>query len=148
MIHDDASTDGTADIIREYQENYPDIVHSLCQEENQYSKGISNISGVFNFPRAQGKYTAMCEGRCIIGVTRISCRSRSIIWSSIRTVPCVSDAADIVSEDQAFRSREIRPYEESRICTPEDVIDKKANYPTASLLFSGEVVKTSAQVLF
>ena len=62
VIHDDASTDGTADIIREYQENYPDIVHSLCQEENQYSKGISNISGVFNFPRAQGKYIAMCEG--------------------------------------------------------------------------------------
>jgi len=61
LIHDDASTDGTADIIREYEQKYPDIIKPIYQTENQYSKGIS-ISRTFNYPRVQGKYMALCEG--------------------------------------------------------------------------------------
>jgi glycosyltransferase involved in cell wall biosynthesis len=61
LIHDDASTDGTADIIREYESTYPDIIKPIYQKENQYSKGV-RISWVFNFPRAKGKYIALCEG--------------------------------------------------------------------------------------
>ena len=61
LIHDDASTDGTADIIREYEAKYPDIIKPIYQKENQYSKGISP-SIKFNFPRVKGKYIAMCEG--------------------------------------------------------------------------------------
>ena len=62
LIHDDASTDGTADIIREYADRYPDLIFPILQTENQYSKGLTNVSGTFNFPRARGKYIAMCEG--------------------------------------------------------------------------------------
>lgn len=62
LIHDDASTDGTQEIIREYQEKYPDIIKPLIQKENQWSKGIRSMNATFNFPRAQGKYIALCEG--------------------------------------------------------------------------------------
>lgn len=61
VIHDDASTDDTANIIREYESKYPDIFKAIYQTENQYSKGIS-ISSTFNFPRCRGKYIAFCEG--------------------------------------------------------------------------------------
>lgn len=61
LIHDDASTDGTAGIIREYEEKYPHIIKPIYQAENQYSKGIK-ISMTYNFSRAKGKYIAMCEG--------------------------------------------------------------------------------------
>lgn len=61
VIHDDASADGTADIIREYEIKYPDIIKPIYQKENQYSKGIK-ISQTYNFPRVQGKYIAFCEG--------------------------------------------------------------------------------------
>ncbi|MBR0190711.1 MAG: glycosyltransferase [Thermoguttaceae bacterium] len=61
LIHDDASTDGTADIIREYEAKYPEIIKPIYQTENQYSKGVS-ISRTFNWPRIQGEYVAMCEG--------------------------------------------------------------------------------------
>ncbi|WP_455508880.1 glycosyltransferase [Butyricimonas paravirosa] len=61
LVHDDASTDGTSDIIREYEMNYPDLIKPIYQKENQYSKGIG-ISATFQFPRAKGKYIAMCEG--------------------------------------------------------------------------------------
>ncbi|WP_392566296.1 glycosyltransferase [Utexia brackfieldae] len=61
LIHDDASTDNTANIIREYQEKYPNLIKPIFQTENQFSKGES-ISKKFNFPRIAGEYVAMCEG--------------------------------------------------------------------------------------
>jgi glycosyltransferase involved in cell wall biosynthesis len=61
LIHDDASTDGTANIIREYEAKYPDIIKPIYQTENQFSKGVG-VTRVYQFPRAKGKYIAMCEG--------------------------------------------------------------------------------------
>ena len=61
LIHDDASTDGTADIIREYADRYPDVIKPFYQTENKYSKGV-NINMVYQFPRVRGKYIAFCEG--------------------------------------------------------------------------------------
>ena len=61
LVHDDASTDKTADIVREYEAKYPDIIKPLYQAENQYSKGVK-ISKVYQYPRARGKYLAWCEG--------------------------------------------------------------------------------------
>lgn len=60
LIHDDASKDGTANIIRKYEEKYPDIIKPVYQTENQYSKGVR--VGYFNGKRAIGKYIAICEG--------------------------------------------------------------------------------------
>lgn len=61
IIHDDASTDGTQDILREYQVKFPDLFHLILQTENQYSKGI-NIALEYLFPQIKGKYIAFCEG--------------------------------------------------------------------------------------
>ena len=62
LIHDDASTDGTKQIIKEFQKNYPEIVKPFFQEENQYSKGFRGLNTKYNFSRAKGKYIALCEG--------------------------------------------------------------------------------------
>lgn len=61
LIHDDASTDRTQDIIREYEAKYPNIIKPIYQKENQYSKGVK-VSLVYNYSRAKGKYIALCEG--------------------------------------------------------------------------------------
>lgn len=61
LINDDASTDKTADIIREYQNEYPDIIKPVFQTENQYSKHV-NIYDTFIRPNVKGKYIAVCEG--------------------------------------------------------------------------------------
>ena len=61
LIHDDASTDRTADIIREYAARYPQLFRPIYQTENQYSQG-KKPNVMFNFPRAKGKYIALCEG--------------------------------------------------------------------------------------
>lgn len=61
LIHDDASTDGTQEIIREYADRYPELINPIYQIENQYSKGISPLRQIL-FPMAKGKYIALCEG--------------------------------------------------------------------------------------
>ncbi len=62
LIHDDASTDGTAEIIREYEQKYPNLILPIYQLENQYSQGVRGMMTKFNFPRARGQYIALCEG--------------------------------------------------------------------------------------
>ena len=60
IIHDDASTDGTIEVLKYYEKKYPSKVRIVYEEENQYSKGV-NISDVL-FKIAKGKYFAFCEG--------------------------------------------------------------------------------------
>lgn len=61
IVHDDASTDGTAAIIREYAEKYPDIIKPIYETENQYSKHDGSLTKIMN-SACKGKYIAMCEG--------------------------------------------------------------------------------------
>ena len=61
IVHDDASPDKTADIIREYEAKYPDIIKPIYQTENQYSQKIKPL-WKHVFPRCRGKYIAICEG--------------------------------------------------------------------------------------
>ncbi len=61
IIHDDASTDGTADILREYASRYPDLIIPIFQTDNQYSKGV-NPYYAYVFPQSRGEYIAICDG--------------------------------------------------------------------------------------
>lgn len=61
IIHDDASTDGTTEVIKKYESLYPDKVIGIYQTENQFSKGI-NINPTFVYPKCRGEYIALCEG--------------------------------------------------------------------------------------
>jgi len=60
IVRDDYSTDNTASILRSYEDKYPNILKTIYETENQYSKGIRPMPVVYK--RAQGKYFALCEG--------------------------------------------------------------------------------------
>ncbi len=60
IIHDDASTDNTANIVKSYAEKYPQIIKAIFQKENQYSQGKKILITLSEI--AQGDYIAICEG--------------------------------------------------------------------------------------
>lgn len=62
IIHDDCSTDRTADIIREYVQKYPDIIIPIYENENQYKKRMLGriMNDALNTTMAE--YIAICEG--------------------------------------------------------------------------------------
>lgn len=139
LIHDDASTDGTADIIREYTERYPHIIKPILREENQYSKGISNIS-IFNFPRARGTYIAMCEGDDYWTDPHKLQKQVDYLKEHPHCSLCFH-SAKIISVDGSKTEGLMRPYGESRRVEPEEIVDKTSGYPTASLVFPAWIVK-------
>ena len=61
IVHDDCSTDGTTDIIREFKDMYPEIIKPIFQSQNQYSKG-HNKPFVNALNTSQGVFIAICEG--------------------------------------------------------------------------------------
>lgn len=62
IINDDCSTDGTIKIIEEYTRRFPLIIKPIFHEVNEYSKGTRGMFSNFVFPKAKGKYVALCEG--------------------------------------------------------------------------------------
>ena len=60
IVHDDASTDKTAEIVRDYAARYPDIVRPIFQTENQFRN--CNLIQTFIHPVSRGQYIAICEG--------------------------------------------------------------------------------------
>lgn len=61
IVHDDASTDHTAEIIRNYENRYPHIIKPIYETENQYSKHDGSLNRIID-SHLKGKYIAYCEG--------------------------------------------------------------------------------------
>lgn len=61
LIHDDASTDKTPEIIKRYKERYPDKIEAVLQQENQFLKGKRSPND-YLIPLVKSKYIATCEG--------------------------------------------------------------------------------------
>ena len=140
LIHDDASTDKTADIIKEYQSKYPDIIKPILQSQNQYSIGIINVSGRYNFPRAQGEYIAMCEGddmwcddnKLQLQVDYMRGHSEcSLCFHSAR----------IITEGGELHKALMRPLKKSQVVSASKLVGSGFRIPTASLFFRTEYVR-------
>lgn len=141
LIHDDASTDNAQEVIKAYQKRYPDIVKPILRVENQYQKGITNISGAFNFPRAVGRYIALTDG------DDYWCdpyKLKRQVEYMEKHPECMFSfhAAKVVTEDGSFVNGALmRPYRESRVVSPVELVDKAVGTPFASFLLRREVVE-------
>ena len=141
LIHDDASTDGAADIIAEYEQRYPDKIRAILQKENQYSQGITNISGAFNFPRARGKYIALCDGDDYWCDENKLAIQVAYMEKHLDCMLCVH-SAKVVNDNGDFIDRNLmRPYQKNTVLSPKQVLDKKGAFAFGSMLLRKEVVE-------
>lgn len=62
LINDDASSDGTQELLLDYQKRFPQIIKVFLSEENQFQK-TKQYSIVYRVhaPRISGKYVALCD---------------------------------------------------------------------------------------
>lgn len=61
VVHDDASTDGTTELLERYAAKHPDLIRPLYEQVNQNNL-VSRYMDVFLFPGLTSKYVAICEG--------------------------------------------------------------------------------------
>ena len=61
ILHDDASTDSSADIISHYASLYPSTIRPILQSTNQYRKPGVSIFQDFELPVVKGEFIAFCE---------------------------------------------------------------------------------------
>ena len=136
VVHDDCSTDSTADIIREYEKKYPDIVKPIYEKENQYSKG-ADVFMELTLPQARGRYIAVCEGDDYW----LDDDKLQIQFNAMEKHPevdmCACGAMEMA---ESVESLEIRPQLSDGILPVEDVILGGGRYlATSSLFFRKEL---------
>ena len=81
LVHDDASTDRTPQIIREYEEKYPHLFRPIYQTENQYSKRVG-ITRNIQVPGQKVSILPFAKAM-ITGRIPENCRSRWMQWKPI-----------------------------------------------------------------
>ena len=133
LIHDDASTDRTADIIREYEKKYPDLIKPIYQIDNQYSKG--GRVGRFNTERAKGKYIACCEGDDYWTDPYKLQKQVDYMEKHPECSMCVHAAYRVSPNKEKLKLR-IRPNDGNKIFTVEEVIEGGGGlFATNSILY-------------
>ncbi|MBR5700575.1 MAG: glycosyltransferase [Bacteroidales bacterium] len=148
IIHDDASTDGTTEIIREYAARYPEIIRPVYQKENLYSKGI-NISREILYPLVRGEYVALCEADDYWTDPRKLARQVAALEAHPEADIC-THAAEVIEAGKM--TRYYAPAIRDRVLSPKEVIIGGGNYvATNSILCRASVWKSPApfrEVLF
>lgn len=134
LIHDDLSTDGTIDILKNFANQYPNKIKLFFETENQFSQNIDFFSKIVK-NQAKGKYIAICEGDDYwTDVNKLQLQFETL--EAHPECDMCACRADMISEDGNHILGEIRPCEGDGILSIEDVILGGGNYvATAGLFF-------------
>ncbi len=133
LVHDDASTDKTADIIREYEQKYPDIIKPIYQTENQYSKG-SGMVGKIQFSRVKGRYIAFCEGDDY-WTDPLKLQKQFDAMEAHPEVDICAHAAIMVKADTGAKICDVAPKDRDTIISADEVILGEGGYVATNSLF-------------
>jgi glycosyltransferase involved in cell wall biosynthesis len=133
LLRDDASTDGTTLIVKEYASKYLDIIKPLIYSENQFSNGVSPFHD--NVKRAQGKYIAICEGDDYWTDPYKLQMQVEHMESNPETSLCVH-ASTVVKSSTGKVVKTIRPSDVSRYFDTDEIIQGGGGlFATNSMLF-------------
>ena len=133
LIHDDASDDGTAEIIKRYENKYSDIIKPIYQTINQYSIGNRPVNKL-NFDRAKGKYIAVCEGDDYWTDQYKLQKQVDFLEANEEFSGCFHKSFTINETDKKPKLVPFREYKK-QIFTFEDTLSKKVLFHTSSFVF-------------
>lgn len=138
LVNDDASTDGTPQILREYEQRHPDLIHVVYQEENQYSRGVRPLPQLL-VPRARAKYIAVCEGDDYWLESGKLQEQVDLLEAEPEAVACFTNA---LKRNELTGSNElyVKNLKKGPVPISEVIRWGGGRYPTGSLLFRRDAV--------
>lgn len=138
IIHDDASTDKSAQIIQEFAEKYPKVIVPILQTKNQYSKD-KDFPLTLLIPRARGKYIAWCEGDDY-WIDPLKLEKQIAVMETDPTISMCFTASRHNFLDNSKNPKVVRPYKSNCIVSTEDMIMKSGDVAdTATLVLSKKI---------
>lgn len=139
VVHDDASTDGTAAILREYEQKYPDRIKVLYELENQYQKSENFVKFLQEkvLPFIRGKYVIISEGDDYwIDDTKLQ-RQIEYLEQNVDCTMVTHNA--VVLNMRSTKIDILSKYYDDRDFTPEEIINRPHGYvATASMVMRRE----------
>lgn len=140
LIHDDASTDGTAEIVREFADKHPGFIIPILQTENQWSRGV-RPSTTYVWPRARGKYIALCEGDDYWTDPFKLQKQVDFLEKNGMYSACAHQSI-VIYKNATFQSHEFRK-NVPEVLKLNDLLDGR-KFHTASVIFRTEIVKKNS----
>lgn len=139
IVFDDMSTDGTSDILLEYQMRYPKIFHVIFSKENLSS--CPEKKRILKQQYLTGKYIALCDGDDYW----VDCNKLQIQVDYMETHPeCSMHIHNALWQDCAEGSIKAgNPYsgmDEKNLTAEEIIMQYNGHPPTASFLFRRELI--------
>ena len=138
IVHDDASSDNSANIIREYAEKYPEIIKPIFETENQFSKHDGSLGRIIQ-KEFRGKYIALCEGDDFWTDPLKLQKQVDYLESHPDCTLCFGNALehweDGSQTDHVFAALETRDYSGVENCW-------KWIIPTATIVYRKEIIQT------
>lgn len=136
VVHDDASVDRTAGIVKEYEEKYPNLIHGIYQTENQTSKNGIDRNWLWSIQAryCKGKYIAFCEGDDYWLDAHKLQMQINYMEENPECVLTVHDA--VLMNVEKNEQKAMRPYGEDKdISADEIIMQYHGMLPTASMVF-------------
>ncbi len=140
IIHDDASTDNTARIIKEFEDKYPDIIVPIYQKINQYSLGIKPLQNIV-WPIVRGKYIALCEGDDY-WIDPLKLQKQVEFLENKKNISIVIHPVKLEKDGKIINERKFDLGKENRFFYSTDIIKERGQFAaTCSYVLREEVVK-------
>ena len=138
IVHDDCSTDGTDDIVREYAQRYPHIIKPIFETENQYSKGDGSLSRIMTQAcnNTGAKYIAICEGDDYWTDPLKLQKQVDFLEKNPKFVFAAHNA--IVKDEKTNKLHCFNNWLEQETFTLSDLINKKWLFPSQSIIYRAD----------
>lgn len=134
LVHDDASTDRTAEIIKNYVAKYPELIKPIYEETNQYSISHDLVAKI-QAARVKGKYIALCEGDDYWIDSYKLQKQYDLLEKNLEVDICAT-AAVVVDAGTKKEIARKEPFKENQVIPVQDVIKGGGGYvATNSLMY-------------
>ncbi|MCM1261859.1 MAG: glycosyltransferase [Butyrivibrio sp.] len=138
IVHDDASTDNTPQIIQEYEKKYPDLFRVIYESENQCKKrGLSSIT-MDILKKCRGRYIAICEGDDFwIDNNKLRIQ---IDWMERHPDYFMTAHNALLMDYKKDALEAMNPYLSEKEISPEELIMQyNGNIPSASIIMRADI---------